>query len=65
MAIRFSKLTRPLIRSLLAGGTITEHGITFRREPSGDGVYSINIMVGRVSGVQANNVRKMVPKNSA
>lgn len=47
MAIRFSKLTRPLIRSLLAGGTITEHGITFRREPSGDGVYSINIMVDR------------------
>lgn len=47
MAIRFLKLTRPSIRSLMAGGSITEHGITFRRDASGDGVYSVNIMVDR------------------
>lgn len=47
MAIRFSKLTRPSIRSLMAGDSITEHGITFHRDTSGDGVYSVNIMVDR------------------
>lgn len=47
MAIRFSKLNRPAIRALRIGGSITEHGITFRRDTNGDGVYSINIMVDR------------------
>jgi integrase len=47
MAIRFSKLTRPAIRALQADCAITEHGITYRRDASGDGVYSVNIMVDR------------------
>src|SRR6056297_46456 len=47
MAIRFSKLTRPAIRSSRPGDSITEHGITFRRDANGDGVYSVNIMVDR------------------
>lgn len=47
MAIRFSKLTRPAIRALGVGASITEHGITFRRDANGDGVFSINIMVDR------------------
>ncbi len=47
MAITFSKLTRPAIRKLLSGQRISEHGISFERLASGDGVYSINIMVDR------------------
>ncbi|SIO11664.1 Site-specific recombinase XerD [Vannielia litorea] len=47
MPIRFSKLTRPAIRSLQRGASISEHGITFRRDGNGDGVYSVNIMVDR------------------
>ena len=47
MARRFTKLTRPAIRSLKPNQAITEQGITFRRKASGDGVYSVNIMVDR------------------
>ena len=47
MSVRFSKLTRHAIRSLKRGASISERGITFRREANGDGVYSINIMVDR------------------
>lgn len=47
MAIRFSKLTRPAIRALKPGASISEHGINFRRSANGDGVYSINVMVDR------------------
>ena len=47
MAIRFSKLTRPNIRALKVGQSITEHGITLRRDANGDGVFSVNIMVDR------------------
>lgn len=47
MATRYSKLTRPAIRALKVGESITEHGITFRRDANGDGVYSVNIMVDR------------------
>lgn len=47
MARGFSKLTRPAMRALAAGDGITEHGITFRRDPSGDGVFSVNVMVDR------------------
>lgn len=47
MAIRFSKLTRPAIRALPVGKALNEHGIAFRRDPSGDGVFSVNIMVDR------------------
>lgn len=47
MSRRFTKLTRPAIRLLKPNQSITEHGISFRREASGDGVYSVNIMVDR------------------
>ena len=47
MPKRFAKLTRPAIRALGPGQCLTEAGISFRRKPSGDGVYSINIMVDR------------------
>ncbi|MBT3509312.1 MAG: site-specific integrase [Nitrospina sp.] len=45
MAIKFSKLTRPSIRSLKASQKISENGITFERLANGDGRYSVNIMV--------------------
>ena len=44
----FQKLTRPNIKRLTAGTRLTEHGVTFERLPSGDGIYSVNIMVDRV-----------------
>jgi integrase len=46
MAKRFSKITRPAMRTL-SSGAISEHGITFRRDATGDGVFSVNIMVDR------------------
>lgn len=45
MALKFIKLTRPNIRKLSEGQKITEHGVIFERLSSGDGRYSINIMV--------------------
>lgn len=45
MAKTFSKLTRPLMRKLASGEKLHEHGISFERQPNGDGVFSINIMV--------------------
>jgi integrase len=45
MALKFTKLTRPDIRKLKPGDTITEHGITFERHANGDGRYTVNIMV--------------------
>jgi integrase len=45
MATMFQRLTRPMIRRLAPGGTITEHGITFERLAHGDGVFTVNIMV--------------------
>ncbi|CDO60274.1 Integrase [Candidatus Phaeomarinobacter ectocarpi] len=47
MSRRFQKLTRQRMRALEAGKSLSEHGITFRRLPDGDGVYSVNIMVDR------------------
>lgn len=44
----FSKLTRPSIRALAAGQSISEHGVTFTRLPNGDGRWSVNVMVNRV-----------------
>ena len=46
MAKRFQKLNGNAIRAAKPGTKITEHGITFERLPSGDGVYSVNVMVG-------------------
>jgi integrase len=45
MAKAFSKLTRPLMRKVIPGGEITEHGITLKRLRDGDGVLLVNIMV--------------------
>jgi integrase len=47
MSRTFTRLTRPAMRALPPGGAITESGITFRRAASGDGVFSVNIMVDR------------------
>jgi len=47
MSKKFQRLSRAAVRSTAPGQSITEHGITFTREPSGDGVYSANIMVDR------------------
>lgn len=43
----FLRLTRPLLRALGAGESVTEHGITFTRLASGDGRWSINVMANR------------------
>ena len=45
MAAMFQRLTRPMMRRLAPGGSITEHGITFERLTNGDGVFTVNIMV--------------------
>jgi len=47
MSRGFSILTRKAIRSLPAGKSLTEHGVTFTRNSCGDGVFSVNIMVDR------------------
>jgi integrase len=47
MGKRFQKLTRAAMRELSRNLSITEAGITFRRMPNGDGVFSVNIMVDR------------------
>ena len=44
MARRFSKLTRPGLRSLKPGEKLCEQGITFERLANGDGVFRINVM---------------------
>jgi len=44
----FAKLTRPALRSLKPGASISEHGITFTRLPNGDGRWSVNVMINRV-----------------
>ncbi len=45
MAKTFTKLTRPAMRKLAAGEKLNEHGITFERQASGDGVFTVNVMV--------------------
>src|SRR5262245_48923888 len=45
MAKAFSKLTRPVMRRLQPGARIYEHGIAFERLASGDGVFTVNVMV--------------------
>ncbi|MDH4246280.1 MAG: site-specific integrase [Deltaproteobacteria bacterium] len=63
MALKFKKLTRTGIRKLEMGERILEHGIIFERLPSGDGRYSVNIMVDgerihRVIGKESDNVTR-------
>lgn len=45
MAKTFTKLTRPAMRKLAAGEKLNEHGITFERQASGEGVFTVNVMV--------------------
>ena len=45
MAKTFLKLTRPAMRKLAPGGKINEHGITFEKPLSADGVFTVNVMV--------------------
>jgi hypothetical protein len=47
MAKVFTKLTRPNMRKLAAGGKIIEYGIEFERQSDGDGVFTVNIMVDK------------------
>lgn len=43
----FAKLTRAGMRGLKAGQSLSEHGITYTRTGSGDGRWSVNVMVNR------------------
>ena len=45
MATTFNKLTRPALRKLDPGAKISEHGIMFERLASGDGLFTVNVMV--------------------
>lgn len=63
MSLRFTRLTRPNIRRLKPGETITEHGITTERLPSDDVRYSVNVMVDgqrihRVIGKESERVTR-------
>jgi integrase len=63
MARDFRKLSRAAMRHLNPGDRITEHGITFARLPSGDGVFSINVMtdgqrIHRVIGRESDGVTR-------
>lgn len=59
MALKFAKLTRPAIRKTTPGERIMEHGISFERLSTGDGVYRVNVMVDGV------RVHRTVGKESA
>lgn len=41
----FAKLTRPAMRALSAGASISEHGVIYTRLTNGDGRWSVNVMV--------------------
>lgn len=43
--MKFSNLTRPAVKSLSSGKSISENGITALKQVNGDVRYSINIMV--------------------
>jgi len=63
MAKSFTKLTRPIIRKLAIGESVSEHGITFDRLSDGDGRYIVNIMVDgqrvhRVVGKESEGVTR-------
>ena len=45
MAKTFTKLTRIAMRKLAAREKLIEHGITYEKLPSNDGVFTVNIMV--------------------
>lgn len=45
MSLKFTRMTRPAVRTLRPGEAIVEHGITAERRANGDVRYSVNIMV--------------------
>ena len=45
MTKTYTKLTRPAMRKLAAGGKLNEHGINFERQANSDGVFTVNVMV--------------------
>lgn len=45
MTIRFYKLTRPAIKALPSGQSLSEHGIIVKRLANGDIAYSVNVSV--------------------
>ncbi len=47
MTLKFSRLTRPEIKRLQLGASITEHGITATALKGGDVRYAVNVMVDR------------------
>lgn len=63
MTIRFSRLTRLTCRNLKPSQKLSEHGITFERLVTGDGRYTVNIMVDgirvhRVIGKESDRVTR-------
>lgn len=64
MTIKFQKLTRASQRQLQVGQKLEEHGIGFERLVTGDGRYTINIMVDgqrihRVVGKESEGVTRL------
>ena len=45
MAITYKKLTKENLRNLPKGGRIVEHGIVYDKLQSGDGTFTVNLMV--------------------
>ncbi|MBF0187984.1 MAG: hypothetical protein HQL50_08655 [Magnetococcales bacterium] len=63
MALKFSKLTRPAMRTLSPGKKLMEHGIQFQRLANGDGRFTVNVMVDgqrihRVIGKESDGVTR-------
>lgn len=47
MSLKFTRLTRPAIKRLAAGASISEHGITATALKNGDVRYAVSVMVDR------------------
>jgi len=63
MSLKYQKLTRTNIRKANPGDKLQEHGTSFERLPSGDGRYTVNIMVDgirvhRVIGKESEGVTR-------
>lgn len=63
MALKFTRLTRPMIGNLRIGERITEHGISAERLKNGDVRYSVAVMVSgrrhhRVIGYESAGVTR-------
>ena len=68
MSLRFTKLDRRSIRSMMSGEKVTEHGITAHRLANGDVRYSVNVMVDgqrihRVIGRESEGVTRTQCEN--